>query len=81
MPPRPYAELSSQFSSLESAVEACDNSDAAFCLQKARMAFKVVHASKPARQADMMADILWNPLKGEGGGVQQSSAPAGGSVL
>lgn len=51
--PPPYAELSSHFGALETAAEGSGNHEAAFHLQKAKMAMIAAHASKPARQADM----------------------------
>ncbi|CAN0009055.1 unnamed protein product, partial [Laminaria digitata] len=46
--PPPYAEISSSFGLLERAAEEGRNDNAAFRLQKARMAFIEAHASKPA---------------------------------
>ena len=62
--PPAYVELSSHFVSLESAAEACGNDDASFYLQKARMSFIKVHASKPAQQADMRP--FCEPQQGQG---------------
>ena len=50
--PPAYAELSSHFGVLEKAVEESGNGDAAFYLQRAKMAMIAAHAPKPARQAD-----------------------------
>ena len=51
VPPR-YAEISSSFGFLERAAEEGGNGNAAFRLQKARMAFIEARVSKPVRQAD-----------------------------
>ena len=51
--PPPYAEISSSFGLLERAAEEGGNDNAAFPLQKPRMAFIEAHASKPVRQADI----------------------------
>ena len=51
--PPPYAEISSSFGLLERAAYGGGNDNAAFHLQKARMAFIEAHASKPVRQADI----------------------------
>ncbi|CAB1098201.1 unnamed protein product [Ectocarpus sp. CCAP 1310/34] len=53
MAPRPYAALSSHFGALETAAEGSGNRDAAFHLQKAKMAMIAAHGSKAARQTDM----------------------------
>ena len=71
MPP-PYAEISSSFGLLERAAEESSNNNAAFRLQKARMAFIEARASKPVRQADIRVFFL-DPRRG-GGVVHQSCA-------
>lgn len=53
MAPPPYAAVSSHFGALETAAEESGNHDAAFHLQKAKMAMIAAHTSKPARQTDM----------------------------
>lgn len=53
MAPPPYAVLSSHFGALETAAEGSGNRDAAFHLQKAKMAMIAAHGSKAARQTDM----------------------------
>ena len=56
--PPAYAELSSYFGVLEKAAEDSRNGDAAFHLQRAKIAMIAAHASKPARQADMR-ECFW----------------------
>lgn len=51
--PPPYSELSQPFGSLERAARLSGNRDAAFHLQRAKMAMIKAHASKPVRQSDM----------------------------
>ena len=70
-PPTPYVQLSSRFGSLESAAEACGNGEASLYLQKARMSFIKVHASKPTQQADMRQ--FCEPELGQGGGAQRKT--------
>lgn len=50
--PPSYDKVSSQFGSLESFTESCNNKAAAYYLQKARVSFLKAYASKPARPAD-----------------------------
>lgn len=51
--PPPYAALSSHFGALEAAAEGSGNHDAAFHIQKAKMAMIAAHGSKATRQTDM----------------------------
>ncbi|CAB1108555.1 unnamed protein product [Ectocarpus sp. CCAP 1310/34] len=51
--PPAYSELSPHFGVLESAADESGNGDAAFHLQKAKMAMIAAHAAKRVRQADM----------------------------
>lgn len=51
--PPPYSQLSQHFGPLERAAGESGNSEAAFHLQKAKMAMIKAHASKPVRQSDM----------------------------
>ena len=51
--PPAYAELSSHFRVLEKATKDIGDGDAAFHLQRAKIAMIAAHVSKPARQADM----------------------------
>ena len=68
MPP-PYAETSTSFGLLERAAEKGGNDNAAFHLQKARMAFIEARASKPVRQADIR--LFSRPKEGRGGSVAE----------
>ena len=65
----PYAEISSSFGLLEKAVEEGGDNNAAFHLQKARMAFIEAHASKPVRQADI--SFFSRPKEGRGGSAAE----------
>ena len=67
--PPPYAEISSSFGLLERAAEEGGNDNAAFPLQKPRMAFIEAHASKPVRQADIR--IFSRPKEGRAGSVAE----------
>ena len=67
--PPPYAEISSSFGLLEKAVEEGGDNNAAFHLQKARMAFIEAHASKPVRQADI--SFFSRPEEGRGGSAAE----------
>ena len=51
--PPPYSQLSQHFGPLERAAGESDNDEAAFHLQKAKMAMIKAYASKPVRQSDM----------------------------
>ena len=51
--PPAYATLSAHFDLLERAADESGNGDAAFHLQKAKMAMIAAHTSKRARQADL----------------------------
>lgn len=51
--PPPYSQLSQYFGPLERAAGESGNREAAFLLQKAKMAMIEAHASKPVRQSDM----------------------------
>ncbi|CAB1106964.1 unnamed protein product [Ectocarpus sp. CCAP 1310/34] len=51
--PPAYSGLSPHFGVLESAADESGNGDAAFHLQKAKMAMIAAHAAKRVRQADM----------------------------
>lgn len=51
--PPAYGELSAHFGVLESAADESGNGDAAFHLQKAKMAMIAAHAAKGVRQTDM----------------------------
>ena len=68
--PPPYAETSTSFGLLERAAEKGGNDNAAFHLQKARMAFIEARASKPVRQADMKL-FFSRPKEGRGGSVAE----------
>ena len=52
--PPPYAELSSHFRALGSVAEKCGMKEATHHLQKAKMAIVHAHASRPARQTDII---------------------------
>ena len=67
--PPPYAEISSSFGLLDNAAEEGGNDNAAFHLQKARMAFIEAHASKPVRQADI--SFFSRPEEGRGGSAAE----------
>ena len=67
--PPAFAELSSHFGVLEKAVEGSGNGDAAFYLQRAKMAMIAGHVCKPARQADTRKIFLEGVKEG---GVQHS---------
>ena len=75
--PPPYAEISSSFGLLERAAEEGGNDNAAFHLQKARMAFMEARASRPLWQAD----IRDFPVPKEGRGGQRSGFVLHGSGL
>ena len=64
-----YAENSSSFGLLERAAEEGGNDNAAFHLQKARMAFIEAHASKLVRQADIR--VCSRPKEGTGGSAAE----------
>lgn len=51
--PPPYTELSGYFGPLEQFAESAGNTQAAFALRKAKMAFLEAYAAKPARQTDI----------------------------
>ena len=70
--PPPYAGNSPSFGLLERAAEEGGNDNAAFHLQKARMAFIDARASMPVRQADIRPFFL--DLRRGGGVAQQSCA-------
>ena len=70
--PPPYAGNSPSFGLLERAAEEGGNDNAAFHLQKARMAFIDARASMPVRQADIRPFFL--DLRRGGGAAQQSCA-------
>ena len=53
--PPPFTELSSHFCALESVAEKCGMKEAAYHLQKAKMAMIHTQASRPARQTDIGA--------------------------
>ena len=60
--PPPYAEISSSFGLPERAAEENGNDNAAFHLQRARMAFIEARASKLVRQADIFFSL--DPRRG-----------------
>ena len=51
--PPSYAQVSSQFGSLESFAGLSNKEEAAYYLQEARVSFLKAYASKPARQAEI----------------------------
>ena len=67
--PPPYAKISSSFGLLETAAEEGGNDNAAFHLQKPRMAFIEAHVSKPVRQADI--SFFSRPKEGRGGSAAE----------
>ena len=68
----PCFSLTLNFLELWPPGEGSGGGNAAFYLQKARMAFIEVHASKPVRQADIR--VFLDPRRG--GGVAQQSCAA-----
>ena len=55
--PPPYTQLSQYFGPLERAAEEFANREAAFYLQKAKLAMIKAHAPKPVRQSDIRAFV------------------------
>ena len=55
--PPPYSDLSEFFGPLEDVAQSTGNSEAGYCLRKAKMSFLAAHAAKPTRQADIRAFV------------------------